>query len=71
MRTTGRLVKINALLEDIHAHVGFRVRDAVCFYMIYNERYGLMDEEEAFDWQLLQRFSRAFKAVTPRCAGFC
>lgn len=55
VRTTGRLVKINALLEDIHAHVGFRVRDAVCFYMIYNERYGLMDEEEAFDWQLLQK----------------
>lgn len=55
VRTTGRLVRINALLEDIHAHVGFRVRDAVCFYMIYNERYGLMDEEEAFDWQLLQK----------------
>ncbi|WP_256701800.1 MrcB family domain-containing protein [Paenibacillus sp. P3E] len=62
VRTTGRLVKINALLEDIHAHVGFRVRDAVCFYMIYNERYGLMDEEEAFDWQLLQK-------ILPRIQG--
>ncbi|WP_341346617.1 DUF3578 domain-containing protein [Paenibacillus sp. FSL H3-0469] len=62
VRTTGRLVKINALLEDIHAHVGFRVRDTVCFYMIYNERYGLMDEEEAFDWQLLQK-------ILPRIQG--
>ncbi|WHY20118.1 AAA family ATPase [Paenibacillus sp. G2S3] len=62
VRTTERLVKINALLEDIHAHVGFRVRDAICFYMIYNERYKLMSEEEAFDWQLLQK-------ILPRIQG--
>ncbi|WP_235441620.1 MrcB family domain-containing protein [Paenibacillus sp. IHB B 3415] len=62
VRTTERLVQINTLLEDIHAHVGFRVRDAICFYMIYNERYGLMEEEEAFDWQLLQK-------ILPRIQG--
>lgn len=62
VRTTERLVKINALLEDIHAHVGFRVRDAICFYMIYNARYKLMSEEEAFDWQLLQK-------ILPRIQG--
>ncbi|OMD75987.1 MrcB family domain-containing protein [Paenibacillus odorifer] len=62
VRTTERLVKINALLEDIHAHVGFRVRDAICFYMIYNERYKLISEEEAFDWQLLQK-------ILPRIQG--
>ncbi|MFP4978265.1 MrcB family domain-containing protein [Paenibacillus sp. CN-4] len=62
VRTTERLVTINALLEDIHANVGFRVRDAICFYMIYNERYKLMDEEEAFDWQLLQK-------ILPRIQG--
>ncbi|MCL6605294.1 MAG: AAA family ATPase [Paenibacillus sp.] len=62
VRTTERLVKINALLEDIHAHVGFRVRDAICFYMIYNDRYNLMSEEEAFDWQLLQK-------ILPRIQG--
>jgi 5-methylcytosine-specific restriction enzyme B len=62
VRTTERLVKINALLEDVHAHVGFRVRDAICFYMIYNERYKLMNEEEAFDWQLLQK-------ILPRIQG--
>ncbi|WP_340393327.1 AAA family ATPase [Paenibacillus sp. FSL E2-0190] len=61
VRTTERLVKINALLEDIHAHVGFRVRDAICFYMIYNERYKLMSEEEAFDWQLLQKILPRFQ----------
>lgn len=62
VRTTERLVKINTLLEDIHAHVGFRVRDAICFYMIYNERFSLMDEEEAFDWELLQK-------ILPRIQG--
>lgn len=62
VRTTERLVKINAVLEDIHAHVGFRVRDAICFYMIYNNRYSLMSEEEAFDWQLLQK-------ILPRIQG--
>lgn len=62
VRTTERLVKINALLEDIHANVGFRVRDAICFYMIYNDRYRLMSEEEAFDWQLLQK-------ILPRIQG--
>ncbi|MNE77680.1 hypothetical protein D3C80_1740150 [compost metagenome] len=56
------MVKINTLLEDIHAHVGFRVRDAICFYMIYNERFNLMSEEEAFDWQLLQK-------ILPRIQG--
>lgn len=62
VRTTERLVKINALLEDIHANVGFRVRDTICFYMIYNDRYKLMSEEEAFDWQLLQK-------ILPRIQG--
>ncbi|MNM40667.1 5-methylcytosine-specific restriction enzyme B [compost metagenome] len=62
IRTTERLVKINVLLEDIHAHVGFRVRDAICFYMIYNDRFNLMSEEEAFDWQLLQK-------ILPRIQG--
>ncbi|KWX72159.1 hypothetical protein AMQ84_26110 [Paenibacillus riograndensis] len=62
VRTTERLVKINTLLEDIHAHVGFRVRDAICFYMIYNDRFKLMSEEEAFDWQLLQK-------ILPRIQG--
>lgn len=62
VRTTDRLVEINALLEDAHANVGFRVRDAICFYMIYNERFKLMSEEEAFDHQLMQK-------ILPRIQG--
>ncbi|WP_336245743.1 hypothetical protein [Paenibacillus apiarius] len=54
-KVTEKLVRINQILEPIHAHIGFRIRDAVCFYMIYNEQFGLMSEDEAFDHQLLQK----------------
>ncbi|UKS26635.1 AAA family ATPase [Paenibacillus sp. HWE-109] len=60
--TTELLVKINGILEQIHSHVGFRIRDAVCFYMIYNERFALLSKEAAFDMQLLQK-------ILPRIQG--
>ncbi|SEM24217.1 AAA domain (dynein-related subfamily) [Paenibacillus sp. cl141a] len=60
--TTDKLVKINHILEEIHSHVGFRIRDSICFYMIYNERFGLLKKEEAFDLQLLQK-------ILPRVQG--
>lgn len=61
-RTTDKLVKINTILEENHSHIGFRVRDAVSFYMIYNQRFGLMEEQQAFDLQLLQK-------ILPRVQG--
>ncbi|MFE6799797.1 MrcB family domain-containing protein [Paenibacillus chitinolyticus] len=61
-RTTEKLVTINEILEDIHSHVGFRIRDAVSFYMVYNQRFELLSENEAFDWQLLQK-------ILPRVQG--
>ncbi|MGG3452590.1 MrcB family domain-containing protein [Paenibacillus rhizolycopersici] len=62
MKTTDTLVRINGILEEIHAHVGFRIRDAVCFYMLYNQRFGLLTEDEALDHQLLQK-------ILPRIQG--
>ncbi|WP_055107082.1 McrB family protein [Paenibacillus ihumii] len=61
-KTTEALVRINNILEEIHAHVGFRTRDAVCFYMLYSQRYKLFSEEEALDRQLLQK-------ILPRIQG--
>lgn len=61
-KATETLVQINRILEEIHAHVGFRIRDAVCFYMLYNQRFGLFSEDEAFDHQLLQK-------ILPRIQG--
>lgn len=59
---TEKLVRINQILEPIHAQIGFRIRDSVCFYMIYNKQFGLMSKDEAFDHQLLQK-------ILPRIQG--
>ncbi|GGN98635.1 McrB family protein [Saccharibacillus kuerlensis] len=61
-RTAEELSEINGMLEEIQAHVGFRVRDAICFYLIYNERFKLMTRAEAFDAQLMQK-------ILPRIQG--
>lgn len=61
-RTAEELSEINGILEEIQAHVGFRVRDSVCFYLIYNERFNLMTRAEAFDSQLMQK-------ILPRIQG--
>ena len=61
-QTTDKLVRVNQILESIHCHVGFRVRDAICFYLIYNKRFELMDSNDAFDIQLLQK-------ILPRIQG--
>lgn len=53
--TTETLVRMNKILESIHSHVGFRIRDAICFYLIYNDKYQLMTEDQAFDFQMLQK----------------
>ncbi|WIV19091.1 DUF3578 domain-containing protein [Paenibacillus polygoni] len=60
--TTDKLVRINDILEEIHSHVGFRIRDSICFYMVYNQRFDLMPHDKAFDGQLLQK-------ILPRIQG--
>ncbi|WP_308637853.1 MrcB family domain-containing protein [Paenibacillus silvisoli] len=54
-RITARLVKMNGILEQVHSHIGFRIRDSISFYMIYNEQFELLSEDQAFDLQLLQK----------------
>ncbi|MFQ3546501.1 DUF3578 domain-containing protein [Halobacillus rhizosphaerae] len=53
VHATEELVKINDLLKPIQAHVGYRVRDEICFYTIYS-RY-LMSQDEALDFQFYQK----------------
>jgi MoxR-like ATPase len=62
MKATDELVKINEYLQLINAHVGYRVRDEICFYLAYNEESNLMTFENAFDHCILQK-------VLPRIAG--
>lgn len=53
VEVTEELVQINEILKSIQAHVGYRVRDEICFYVIYS-RY-LMSQDEALDFQLFQK----------------
>lgn len=57
-----KLVEINNILQEANLQVGYRVRDELCFYMLYNQREGLLDENIAFDFQLMQK-------ILPRIQG--
>lgn len=61
-RVTNELVTVNEILQKAEAQVGYRVRDEVCFYMIYNQQADLMIFDEALDFQLHQK-------ILPRLAG--
>lgn len=56
------LVRMNEILEIDHSHVGYRVRDEICFYMIHNDKAKLLDFDTAFDYCILQK-------VLPRISG--
>jgi DNA polymerase III delta prime subunit len=57
-----RLQEVNEILKLDNLHVGYRVRDEVCFYMIYNQRQQLLDFDAAIDYQLQQK-------ILPRIQG--
>jgi hypothetical protein len=61
-KATGELVRINKSLQLINAHIGYRVRDEICFYLAYNKDGDLMTFEEAFDHCILQK-------ILPRLSG--
>lgn len=55
------LESINEQLQKIYAQVGYRVRDEICFYMIYAQDTDLT-EEEAMDFCIMQK-------ILPRISG--
>ena len=58
-----KLSEINGVLEKGDAHFGYRMRDEIIFYMLYNEELGLLSEKEAFDNQIMQKVLPVFKEV--------
>ena len=50
-----KITKINSILKVGNKHFGYRVRDEIVFYMIENKLSGLLKEEEAFDFQIMQK----------------
>ncbi|MCK8816868.1 AAA family ATPase [Natroniella sulfidigena] len=61
-QVVAKLIEVNEVLEEANLHIGYRVRDEICFYMLYNQQYGLLDFEQAFDLQLMQK-------ILPRIQG--
>lgn len=57
-----KISSINSVLEKGDAHFGYRMRDEIIFYMLYNEELGLLPEKEAFDNQIMQK-------ILPRIQG--
>ncbi len=56
------LQEINGILEKANAHVGYRVRDEIVFYMLNNDEANLLDHNEAFDFEIMQK-------ILPRIQG--
>lgn len=57
------LQQINEILKKADAHVGYRVRDEIVFYMLNNKAGGeLLTHEEAFDNEIMQK-------ILPRIQG--
>ena len=56
------LEEINKLIEPGGFQVGYRVRDEFCFYLLYNKRWELLPEEQAIDFQIMQK-------ILPRIQG--
>ena len=56
------LQKINRVLQKASAHVGYRVRDEIVFYLLNNRKHDLIAENAAMDNELMQK-------ILPRIQG--
>lgn len=56
------LQKFNRILQQANAHVGYRVRDEVVFYLLNNKAAELLPENEAIDNEIMQK-------ILPRIQG--
>ena len=56
------LQSINDILRKANAHVGYRVRDEIAFYMLNNDEFKLLKYEEAMDFEIMQK-------ILPRIQG--
>ena len=49
------LQKLNHILQKANAHVGYRVRDEIIFYLLNNKKADLLPENEAMDHEIMQK----------------
>lgn len=53
---------MNSILAEAGAQIGFRVRNEICYYLYYNEEFGLMTYDKALDYAITQK-------ILPRIEG--
>ncbi len=56
------LQKLNRILQQANAHVGYRVRDEIVFYLLNNKVANLLPENRAMDNEIIQK-------ILPRIQG--
>ena len=56
------LEELNQILVKANLHVGYRIRDEISFYMMNNKKAKLLDEDAAFDHEIMQK-------ILPRVQG--
>lgn len=61
-RYCAELKSINEILKSANAHVGYRVRDEIVFYLLNNKEAALISETVALDYEIMQK-------ILPRIQG--
>lgn len=56
------LKNINESLKNSNLHFGYRIRDEICYYTIYNDADNLITFDNAMDYEILQK-------ILPRIQG--
>lgn len=49
------IIQINNILKKSQKQFAYRVRDEILFYMVENKKANLLDENTAFDYQIMQK----------------
>lgn len=73
-----KVIEINEILKSGNKHFGYRVRDEIIFYMLENKIAGLLDEDTAMDYQMMQKIlptisgsDRRIKEILIRLYNIC
>ena len=50
-----KIIEINEILKKSQKQFAYRVRDEILFYLVENKKAKLLDEDTAFDYQIMQK----------------
>ena len=50
-----KIIEINEILKKSQKQFAYRVRDEILFYLVENKKSNLLDEDTAFDYQIMQK----------------